>query len=124
MAINYWKVRSYNVFLHQGGVGEAEAERRLTVMNASASIHVDISFRDTTGGLGHVALLPPSAPFREHVRTTWPVSRYREAYELLRSEDPVFMGYSWAPDDEDPDATFGVLLQIALSTDAQPWWES
>ena len=92
-------------------------------MNASASIQAVISFRAGGSRLGSVNLLNPPGKLRENVEAVWPLSRFAEAYEVLRGEDPVFLGYSWAPPDNEPDAHDGDVLQIAITTADRPWWE-
>jgi hypothetical protein len=122
MPVNFWEIHSHTVFLHQDGPSDVHSQRKLTLTNASASIRAVISFR-AGGGLGSVNLLNPPGKLRENVEAVWPLDRFTEAYGVLRGEGPVFLGYSWAPPDAEPDARYGDLLQIAITTADRPWWE-
>jgi hypothetical protein len=123
MPINSWEIHSHTVLLHQGGLGEENAQRKLILMNATGSIEAEITFLRGGSGLGSVSLLSPPSKLEERIQTIWSVARFTETYEVLESGKPVFLGYSWALPDDEPDATYGWLLQIAVTTADRPWWE-
>jgi hypothetical protein len=60
---------------------------------------------------------------REQVYAVFPVSQFAEAYEAVRSEEPVFIGYTWAPLPSDPDH-YGDLLQVGITSDDQAGWDT
>ena len=78
-------------------------------------------FHPGGGDLGSLSLLQPPSKLRERVQTIWPVTRFAETCQVLESGKPVYIGYSWAPPDDDPDAPYGSLLQIAVTTAERPW---
>jgi|SRR5918995_5994776 hypothetical protein len=123
MPVNFWEIHSHTVLLHQDGKGEEHAQRKLTLTNAAASIEAEILFPGGGLGLGALTLLGPPSKLEERLQTNWPVTRFAETLGLLECGKPVFLGYSWAPPDDEPDATYGWLLQIAVTTADRPWWE-
>ena len=118
---HFWKVHAYTVRIGQAGAGDDNALRILTVTNRSGLVRASLSFR-TGPNLGSISLLGPPSPVREQVHAWFPVSQFAEAYEALRSEEPVFIGYTWAPDPSDPDR-YGELLQVSITSEDQPWWD-
>ena len=123
MPTGFWKIHSYTVLLHQSGPNPGYGQRKLTLKSAPPLYLAEISFRDVVSSVGSVYVFDSPDPIMEHVESSWPTHRFQETYEVLRSEKPVFLAYSWGQPDDKPDAPYGFLFQIGLTSADRPWWE-
>lgn len=122
MPTGFWKIQSYTVTLHHGE--PPDYGRRVLILRSPQGFYrADIHFYETVSVLGSISIEVPAA-FSEWVQSWWPAYRFAETYDVLRSETPVYLAYSWARPDDLPDATYGTLLQIGITSASRPWWET
>ena len=124
MPVSFWKIKSYTVLLHESKPPDPGV-RVLELFGDPRSYRAVMNFREGYLQSGTVYVFDPPNPLgvKEHIRSSWPAHRFAETYDVLRSEAPVYLAYSWAPPDDKPKAPYGTILQIGITSADKPWWE-